>query len=62
MVALLPAGTHLIRLMAWQTGTSLIDGNGFLPLRDELLLDWMDRNHVRWRVGYLGDLLLAVAG
>jgi phospholipase C len=47
--AALPAGTQPNRLMAW-TGTSLIDGNGFLPLRDELLLDWMNRNGVRWRV------------
>jgi phospholipase C len=45
----LPAGTQPNRLMAW-TGTSLIDGNGFLPPRDPLLLDWLERNHVRWRV------------
>jgi len=47
--AALPAGTQPNRLMAW-TGTSLIDGNGFLPPRDELLLDWMTRNRVHWRV------------
>lgn len=47
--ASLPAGTQPNRLMAW-TGTSLIDGNGFLPPRDELLLDWLQRNRVRWRV------------
>ena len=47
--ASLPAGTQPNRLMAW-TGTSLIDGNGFLPPRDPLLIDWLDRNLVRWRV------------
>ena len=45
----LPAGTQPNRLMAW-TGTTLIDGNGFLPPRDALVLDWLERNHVRWRV------------
>jgi phospholipase C len=45
----LPAGTQPNRLMAW-TGTSLIDGNGFLPPRDPLLLDWLEGNAVRWRV------------
>jgi phospholipase C len=44
-----PAGTQPNRLMAW-TGTTLIDGNGFLPPRDELVLSWLDRNHVSWRV------------
>ncbi len=47
--ASLPAGTQPNRLMAW-TGTTLIDGNGFLPPRDPHVLDWLERNHVRWRV------------
>lgn len=45
----LPAGTQPNRLMAW-TGTSLIDGNGLFPPRDPLVLDWMEQNHVRYRV------------
>jgi phospholipase C len=47
--ASLPAGTQPNRQMAW-TGTTLIDGNGFLPPRDPLVLDWLEQNHVRWRV------------
>ena len=49
----LPAGTQPNRLMAW-TGTSLIDGNGFLPARDPLFLDWMTQQGVSWRVYHSG--------
>jgi phospholipase C len=47
--ASLPAGTQPNRLMGW-SGTSYIDGNGFLPPHDPLVIDWLERNHVRWRV------------
>lgn len=47
--ASLPAGTQPNRLMAW-TGTSYIDGNGFLPPHDPLVIDWLERSGVRWRV------------
>jgi phospholipase C len=47
--ASLPAGTQPNRLMAW-TGTSYIDGNGFLPPHDPLVIDWLERAGVRWRV------------
>jgi phospholipase C len=45
----LPAGTQPNRLMAW-TGTSLIDSNGLNPPRDDLVITWLERNNVRWRV------------
>jgi phospholipase C len=45
----LPAGTQPNRLMAW-TGTTLIEGNGFLPPRNALVIDWLQQNNVRWRV------------
>jgi phospholipase C len=45
----LPAGTQPNRLMAW-TGTSLIEENGLFPPRDLLVLDWMEKNDVRYRV------------
>jgi phospholipase C len=47
--ASLPAGTQPNRLMAW-SGTTYIDGNGFLPPHDPLVIDWLERNGVRWRV------------
>jgi len=50
----LPAGTQPNRSMAF-TGTSLIENNvtGLIP-HENLLFDWLDERHVRWRVYHHG--------
>ncbi len=57
----LPAGTQPNRLMAW-TGTSLIDTNGLNPPRDELVIRWLERNNVPWRVYTSGLSLFLLFG
>ena len=50
----LPAGTQPNRAVAF-SGNSLIEDNviGIIP-HDELVLDWLERHHVSWRVYHSG--------